>query len=101
MMSNQGPIIIITYCSQCNWMLRASWLAQEILQTFGTDIGEIILRPRTGGIFTIHVDDNLIWDRKRDNGFPEAKILKQLLRDVVWPDRNLGHIDGHTAPKGD
>ncbi|UXM94574.1 SelT/SelW/SelH family protein [Bartonella sp. HY329] len=101
MMSNQAPIIIITYCSQCNWMLRASWLAQEILQTFGTDIGEIILRPRTGGIFTIHVNDNLIWDRKRDNGFPEAKILKQLLRDVVWPDRKLGHIDGHTAPKAD
>lgn len=100
-MNDQLPKIIITYCSQCNWMLRATWLAQELLQTFGNDIGEITLRPRTGGIFTIEVNDTLIWERKRDNGFPEAKILKQLLRNHVWPDRELGHIDGHSAKKAD
>lgn len=76
-------------------MLRSAWLAQEILQTFANDIDEIILRPRTGGVFTIAVEDILIWDRTRDNGFPDAKTLKQLLRDHLWPDRQLGHIDKH------
>ena len=25
--------------------------------------------------------------------FPEAKVLKRLVRDRVWPDRDLGHSD--------
>ena len=27
------PRIAITYCSQCNWLLRAAWMGQELLQT--------------------------------------------------------------------
>jgi len=88
-----GPRITITYCTQCSWMLRAAWLAQEMLQTFGTDIGELALIPGTGGVFEIAADGTVIWERKRDGGFPEAKILKQRLRDLVWPDRGLGHSD--------
>lgn len=92
------PRISITYCTQCNWMLRAAWLAQELLQTFGQDLAEVALRPGTGGIFEIHVHtaegaDELIWERKRDGGFPEAKVLKQRVRDLVWPERDLGHVD--------
>ena len=43
------------------------------------------------------VDGDLIWERKRDGGFPEAKVLKQKVRDIVWPERDLGHSDGHKA----
>ena len=68
-------------------------MAQELLQTFGADLGEVALVPGTGGIFTIHVDDELIWDRKAREGFPEAKVLKQLVRDKVDPGRDLGHSD--------
>ena len=42
-------------------------------------------------------DGELIWDRKRDGGFPEAKVLKQRVRDRLDPGRPLGHIDGHRA----
>jgi selenoprotein W-related protein len=87
------PRITITYCTQCNWMLRSAWLAQELLQTFGADIAEVALIPGTGGVFEIRAGDASIWERKRDGGFPEAKVLKQRLRDVVWPDRGLGHSD--------
>ena len=83
-------------------------MQQELLSTFGTSIGEVALIPATGGIFTVqlsHVsasardqDDSetsevLIWDRKRDGGFPEAKILKQLIRNQIDPEKNLGHSD--------
>lgn len=53
---NSKAAITITYCSQCNWMLRASWMAQELLHTFSTDIASVTLVPGTGGIFTINVD---------------------------------------------
>ncbi|MBR7654114.1 SelT/SelW/SelH family protein [Brucella oryzae] len=92
------PRISITYCTQCNWLLRAAWMAQELLQTFGQDLGEVALRPGTGGVFEIRVHmsdgrEELIWERKRDGGFPEAKVLKQRVRDLVWPERDLGHSD--------
>ncbi len=85
--------IAITYCTQCQWLLRAAWMAQELLSTFMSDVGEVALIPGTGGIFEIAVDGELIWERKRDGGFPDIKTLKQLVRDRITPDRDLGHID--------
>jgi len=92
------PRIAITYCTQCNWLLRAAWMAQELLQTFGQDIGEVALVPATGGHFEITLDGQTIWERKRDGGFPEAKVLKRIVRDSVWPERDLGHADRAAGP---
>ena len=71
------PRITITYCRQCQWLLRAGWMAQELLSTFADDRGEVALLPAAGGIFQIHYEGDLLWDRKRDGGFPDAKTLKQ------------------------
>jgi len=68
-------------------------MAQEILQTFALDIGEVSLVPSTGGVFEIGVDGTIIWERKRDGGFPGPKELKQRIRDIIDPDRDLGHVD--------
>lgn len=87
------PAITIAYCTQCNWMLRSAWLAQELLSTFSLELGRVTLVPGTGGIFEIHCDDTLIWERKRDGGFPDSRVLKQLVRDIIDPDRDLGHVD--------
>ncbi|MEP4031801.1 SelT/SelW/SelH family protein [Roseibium polysiphoniae] len=92
-----GPHIIITYCRQCGWLLRSAWMAQEVLTTFSEELGAVTLIPGTGGVFTITCDGKSIWERKQDGGFPEAKILKQRLRDHVWPDMELGHSDGHKS----
>jgi selenoprotein W-related protein len=88
-----SPHIIITYCRQCNWLLRSAWMAQEILSTFSEETGAVTLVPGTGGIFTIVCDGKTVWDRKTDGGFPEAKVLKQRLRDQLWPEKDLGHSD--------
>ncbi len=74
-------------------MLRAAWLAQELLSSFAEDLGAVTLVPGTGGIFTIDCDGARLWDRVADGGFPEAKALKQRLRDVIAPERDLGHSD--------
>lgn len=87
------PTIAITYCTQCNWMLRSAWMAQELLSTFGTELASVTLVPGTGGIFEIRLNDLLIWERKRDGGFPDSAGLKRLVRDQIDPDRALGHLD--------
>ena len=91
------PAIRITYCTQCNWLLRSGWMAQELLSTFGPDLGEVSLVPGTGGIFEITCNGALIWERKRDGGFPDAAKLKQLVRDQAFPERELGHSDRNKA----
>ena len=88
-----GPRVAITYCTQCNWLLRAAWMAQELLSTFRGDLGEVALIPGSGGVFTIAVGPDLVWERVRDGGFPDVKALKQRVRDRLDPGRDLGHID--------
>ncbi len=85
--------VMIRYCTQCRWLLRAAWLAQELLSTFEMELREVALQPASGGEFTIWVGDVLVWDRKRDEGFPDAASLKQRIRDEIAPDKPLGHSD--------
>ncbi|KAI5928587.1 Rdx family-domain-containing protein [Camillea tinctor] len=115
------PRITIRFCTQCKWMLRAAYFAQELLSTFSTSLGEVALQPSTGGTFVVEIltqtppvpaaapDSNassstpttnpvaiqrtVLWDRKVDGGFPETKELKRRVRDVIEPSRNLGHVD--------
>lgn len=87
------PRIAITYCAQCRFVLRATWLTQELLMTFGEDLGEVALVPAAGGVFEVRLDDELLWSKKAEGRFPDSKDLKQRVRDRVWPERDLGHSD--------
>jgi selenoprotein W-related protein len=88
-----SPRVEIEYCTQCRWLLRAAWLAQELLTTFQTTLGEVALVPGEGGIFDVRVDGQTIFSRSQHGRFPESKELKQLVRDRVAPDMPLGHSD--------
>ncbi|KAF7541663.1 hypothetical protein G7054_g504 [Neopestalotiopsis clavispora] len=110
------PRVTIRFCTQCKWMLRAAYFAQELLSTFSTSLGEVALQPSTGGTFIVTIQHNsvpasaspseastlqtrVLWDRKTDGGFPETKELKRRVRDVIEPGRNLGHVDrDHPRP---
>jgi selenoprotein W-related protein len=87
------PRIEIEYCTQCRWLLRAAWMAQEVLTTFSTEIGELALVPGTGGVFEIRINGDSVWSRDQKGRFPEIKELKQLVRDRVAPGKDLGHSD--------
>ncbi|TPX09805.1 uncharacterized protein E0L32_008996 [Thyridium curvatum] len=112
------PRVTIKYCTQCKWLLRAAYFAQELLSTFSTSLGEVALQPATGGVFTVTIvtapasppsssspssgaaaaaaattTSRVLWDRKADGGFPETKELKRRVRDVIDPGRDLGHVD--------
>jgi selenoprotein W-related protein len=88
-----GHAIEIHFCTQCRWLLRAGWMAQELLSTFDGDLASVTLRPGTGGVFDVTLDGTLLWSRKAEDRFPEIVELKQRLRDRIDPDRSLGHLD--------
>lgn len=87
------PRVEIEYCTQCRWLLRAAWMAQELLTTFEAELGEVALVPGTGGVFDVRVQGEIIFSRAAQGRFPESKELKQLIRDCVAPDKDLGHSD--------
>ncbi len=90
----EKPLVSINYCPKCGWMLRSAYMAQEILTTFVDEVKGVTLIPsETSGVFNILVGEKLIFDRKQMQRFPEIKELKQLIRDEVNPDMNLGHSD--------
>jgi selenoprotein W-related protein len=74
-------------------MMRAAWLAQEVLTTFTEEIGEVALQPGTDGVLEIRLNGDLLYSRKTEGRFPEAKEVKQLIRDRIAPQRDLGHSD--------
>ncbi|MBD1391838.1 SelT/SelW/SelH family protein [Mucilaginibacter glaciei] len=88
------PTLIIEYCPKCNWLLRAAYMAQELLTTFSDDVYGVTLHPsETSGKYNIRINDHVIFDRKDQGRFPEIKELKQLIRDAVSPGKGLGHSD--------
>jgi len=92
-MSSRSPRIEIEYCSQCRFILRAGWMAQELLHTFGEELGEVALVPGTGGIFEVRLDGERLWNKNEAGRFPEPKEIKQLIRDRIAPGKSLGHSD--------
>ncbi|KAK0389254.1 hypothetical protein NLU13_2829 [Sarocladium strictum] len=114
------PRVTIQFCTQCRWMLRAAYYAQELLSTFGLALSEVALQPSTGGTFVVAITTpsstfapeeesreatatttKTLWDRKVDGGFPETKELKRRVRDVIEPGRDLGHVDRDHKKPGD
>jgi selenoprotein W-related protein len=91
------PRIEIEYCRLCRWMLRAAWMQQELLTTFEEELGGVTLVPGTGGVFVVRVEGRVVWSRKEEGRFPDITELKQRVRDVVAPERSLGHSDRKPA----
>ncbi|EKJ79640.1 hypothetical protein NXS19_012342 [Fusarium pseudograminearum] len=112
-MASQTPLprVSVQFCTQCKWMLRAAYYAQELLSTFSTGLGEVALQPSTGGTFIVSIthqapgaeaaSTKILWDRREDGGFPETKELKRRVRDVIEPERDLGHVDKDYGKKKD
>lgn len=91
---SENPKISIVYCPKCGWLMRATWIAQEILTTFVDEISEVALKPsEIGGVFDIFLNDDLVFSRKSEGHFSEMKQLKQIIRDIIAPEKSLGHSD--------
>lgn len=88
------PIVVIEYCPKCGWLLRAAYMAQELLTTFSEELKGVTLQPGVvAGRYQVRLEDEILFDRKTTGRFPEIKELKQLVRDRVAPEKSLGHSD--------
>ena len=86
-----GPRVEITYCTRCRFLLRAAWMAQELLTTFEAELGEVALKPGSGGIFEVAVDGEVLATNRDDGTMPDSAEVKRLLRDRIAPGRQIGH----------
>ncbi|HEV8575163.1 MAG TPA: SelT/SelW/SelH family protein [Dehalococcoidia bacterium] len=86
-----APRVEITYCTKCKFLLRAAWLAQEILTTFESDVEEVALRPGSGGIFEVRLNGEMIASNADGGPMPDVAAVKRLLRDSFAPGRRIGH----------
>tara|TARA_B100000035_G_scaffold210907_1_gene180530 strand:+ start:1444 stop:1668 length:225 start_codon:yes stop_codon:yes gene_type:complete len=68
-------------------------MAQEIFITFSKDINSLTLVPSDGGRFEIWCNDQVIFSRTTEGKFVEIKEIKMRIRDLIDPDRSLGHND--------
>ena len=83
----------IRYCPKCGWLPRATWIAQELLQTFGEALSEVALIPAAPGTLEVWAGSELVWTRSSGHSVPEIKALKAKLRDTIAPDKDLGHSE--------
>ncbi len=90
---SRSPRLEIEYCTQCRWLMRAAWTAQELLTTFVDELAEVALVPGKGGVFEVRLDGQTVWSRASAGRFPEITELKQLVRDRVAPGKSLGHSE--------
>ena len=88
-----GHRVEIEYCTGCRFLTRAAWIAQELLTTFEEELDEVALVPGSGGILEVRVDGQVIWSRGGDGAAIDPKVIKRRVRDLVAPDRGLGHTD--------
>lgn len=86
-----GPRIEITYCVRCRFLLRAAWMAQELLSTFEGELGEVALVPGSGGVFEVRLDGEVIAGNRESKRVPEPSEVKRLVRDKIAPGRTIGH----------
>jgi selenoprotein W-related protein len=94
---SERPRIEIEYCRRCRWLLRAAWLAQELLSTFESELGGVTLIPNDeGGVFRVRLNGDELFSRASAGRFPESAELKRLLRDRIAPERKLGHVEDHS-----
>ncbi len=72
-------------------MLRAAYLAQELLTSFEKELGEVALVPSSGGIFEVTLDGETLATNRETKRLPEAGEVKRLLRDRIAPEQTIGH----------
>lgn len=60
--------IDVEYCVPCGLLDSAVETQESLLEEFGRDLDGVRLQPGHGGVFKVHVDGELVWDRAEHGG---------------------------------
>jgi selenoprotein W-related protein len=74
------PVVSIEYCTVCNFLARATWMAQEILAALGPHLAGVSIVPGRGGVFDIRLDGDLLFSNRDAGRFPEPREVKDAIR---------------------
>ena len=77
---SKKPSVSIEYCTVCNFLGRAAWMAQELLAAHERDLEGVTLVPGRGGVFEVRIDGELVFSHKEAGRFPEPREIKDLVR---------------------
>jgi selenoprotein W-related protein len=86
-----SPTIEIEYCAQCGFLARATWMAQELLSTYKADVSGVLLKPGSGGIFSVRIDDALIFSNKQAGRFPEMREVRDAVQSALGREPLQSH----------
>jgi selenoprotein W-related protein len=86
------PRVEIEYCRRSGYMLRAAWMAQELLKSFEAELGEVALRPSGDGHFIVRVNGALVFSNQEAGRYPEAKELRELVRNAIRMVEETNHF---------
>ena len=78
--------IRIAYCVRCNFLARATWVAQELLHTYADYAVGLTLVPSGGGVFEVTVNGDVVFSNKEAGRYPEIRELKEALNRYLEAD---------------
>ena len=67
----------IEYCVPCGLLEYAIETQETLLKEFGQDLNGVRLQPGHDGVFTVHADDDLIWDKDEHDGEIDLEAITE------------------------
>lgn len=75
--------ISITYCTSWGYIGRAVALTRSLLNEHKNNLEMVKLIPSEGGVFEIHLGEDLIFSKKELDRYPEKDEVEDLIRDAL------------------
>lgn len=73
--------INIEYCVPCGLLEYAVETQETLLEEFGQDLDGVRLQPGHGGVFKVHADDDLVWDKDEHDGEIDLEAITEAVHD--------------------
>ena len=78
----------IEYCVPCGFLDRAIQTQRSLLETYGRDLDGIRLTTGHDGVFTVTVDDDVVWDKAESEAGYELDAIESAVEDAIRTDGN-------------
>jgi len=71
----------IEYCVPCGLLENAIKTQETLLEELGQDLDGVRLQPGHGGVFKVHADDELVWDKDDHDGTIDLEDITEAVHD--------------------
>lgn len=71
----------IEFCVPCGLLEYAVETQETLLEAFGQDLDGVRLQPGHGGVFKVHVGDELVWDKDQHDGTIDLEAITEAVHD--------------------